>query len=411
MSENSHDVLIIGAGLSGLACALKLQEQGKKVLILEKSDGPGGRVRTDKVDGFLLDRGFQVYLSAYPTAGQLFDLPALELGHFEPGAMVYTRGKLHRVMDVFRQPQHLLASVAAPIGRLLDKALVARLRLQVKNSNQEAIAKREDLSTEDYLRRYGFSPRIIDGFFRSFYGGIFLERELQTSSRMFEFTFKMFSEGSATLPAMGMGELSCQLANRLPKESIQYHCQVDKVSGNQVTLSSGDTLTAATVVLATPAHITSKLLPGLGLSDLSWRSVTNLYFSAPQSPLNEAIIALNGTGEGLVNNVAVLSDVCPKYAPEGQALISVSLLGINKQKNLPSIIQKELTEWFGKSVSEWNHLRTDLIPHALPNQNPQPPAFSDPEPPLYVCGDYLTSASIEGAVISGQQAARKILEQ
>ena len=409
MPDNSHDVLIIGAGLSGLSCALELQKQGQKILLLEKSDEPGGRVRTDNVDGFQLDRGFQVYLSAYPTAGRLLDLPALDLGHFEPGAMVYHEGKLHRVMDIFRRPQHLLASALAPIGGLMDKARVARLRWRVKNSSQEQIANREDLSTEDYLRREGFSAQMIDRFFRSFYGGIFLERELQTSSRMFEFTFKMFTEGAATLPALGMGQLSQQLANRLPSESIRYQCPVKEVNGNQVTLSSGEILEAATIVLATPAHITSALLPDLDMPDLAWRSVTTLYFSAPKSPLDEAVIALNGSGQGRVNNVAVLSDVRPEYAPKGQALISVSLLGTSEQADTPNLVKQELIHWFGKEVTDWKHLRTDLIPHALPDQKPNALPCPRPAPPLYLCGDYQTSASIEGAIISGQDTARKIL--
>ena len=236
MPTQSEEIIIIGAGLSGLSCAIALQKAGKRPLLLEASDGPGGRVRTDKLDGFLLDRGFQVYLDAYPTAGQLLDIPELDLHAFEPGALVFREGKLHRVIDAFRRPRELVNSALAPIGNLLDKARVGRLRFSLMRKPTADIAESEDLSTEQYLRNFGFSSTIIDRFFRSFYGGIFLERDLRTSSRMFEFTFKMFSRGSATLPAQGMGQISKQLAQHLPEDRIRYEQPGDSYQRNRRSL-------------------------------------------------------------------------------------------------------------------------------------------------------------------------------
>ena len=409
MSTQSEEIIIIGAGLSGLACAIELQKAGKRPLLLEASDGPGGRVRTDEVDGFLLDRGFQVYLDAYPAAGQLLNLPKLELHAFEPGALVYREGKLHRVIDAFRRPKELISSALAPIGSFFDKARVGRLRFSMLRTPIEDIAKSEDVSTEQFLRDFGFSSTIIDRFFRSFYGGIFLERELRTSSRMFGFTFKMFSKGSATLPAHGMGQISKQLAQHLPKDRILYDSTVTHVTETDVHLSSGQIHSASQIVVATPVHQAAQLLPELEIPDIGWRSVTNLYFSAPNSPINEALIVLNGEGTGLVNNVAVLTDVVPGYAPEGQALISVSLLGLPAEENLPQKVKIELEGWFGSEVKTWKHLRTNRIPHALPEQLPQASALPEVTPPYYLCGDYCESASIEGAIISGQKTASKVL--
>ena len=409
MSEQEYEVVIIGAGLSGLACALELQRHGKRALVLESSDRPGGRVRTDEVDGFLLDRGFQVYLDSYPTAGNLFDLTQLDLQKFEPGAMVYSDGKLHRVMDVFRRPKYLLASAFAPIGNLFDKALVARLRSRAIKSSLSDIAENDDRSTTDFLRQFGFSERMISGFFKSFYGGIFLEKDLRTSSRMFEFTFKMFSQGSACLPAKGMGELPKQLAARIPSEQIRYHSPANRITDDQVYLASGEIIKASSIVIATPHDTAQALSSKIKLPEIPWRSVTNLYFSAPKSPLQEPVIALNGENSGLVNNVAVLTDLSPHYAPTGQALVSISLIGIHEQENLPSEVVTELRHWFGEEVDSWKHLRTILVPKALPEQSPNPSPITEPEPPLYLCGDYRTSTSIEGAIISGQETARKIL--
>ena len=238
--KQTQPVLIVGAGMAGLACALQLHRAGRAVRVFEASDGVGGRVRTDVHDGFLLDRGFQVFLDTYPQTRKLLDLEALDLKAFEPGALIYRGGRLHRLMDVFRRPASAWSSLTAPVGSLSDKLRVGWLRMKLLNSSFEAIAAREDRTTESYLREFGFSETIIDRFFRAFYGGIFLERELRTSSRMFEFTFKLFGRGSATVPANGMGEIPKQLASRLPHGTIQLNQAVKTVGIDSITLESGE---------------------------------------------------------------------------------------------------------------------------------------------------------------------------
>jgi phytoene dehydrogenase-like protein len=308
----------------------------------------------------------------------------------------------------------LLASALAPVGSLADKLRVATLRWRISRSTLEDIATRTDLTTEAYLRRAGFSRRMIDVFFRSFYGGIFLERDLRTSSRMFEFTFQMFARGSATLPAQGMQEIPRQLANRLPAEAIRRNARVTEVQPGKIKLASGEDLEGDVVVVAVDATTAARLLPGLVPKAPDWRAVTGLYFAAERSPLREAIIALNGTGRGLINNVCVLSDVAPAYAPPGQALISISVLGAPAIPDLEMQIVAELEPWFGPEVRGWRHLRTDRIERALPEQPPVTgslgPCFREIEG-IFVCGDHLTSASIEGAIISGLRTADALLRQ
>ncbi len=402
-------IVIVGAGLSGLACAVTLNSRGREIVVLEASDEVGGRVRTDELDGFLLDRGFQVYLDAYPEAGEMLDLPSLDLKSFEPGAVVFNGSKLFRVMDVFRRPKDLVASTLAPVGTLFDKLRVAVLRQKVLDLEKGVMFAGLDQSTESYLQEFGFSARMIDTFFRSFYGGIFLERELQTSSRMFEFTFKMFSEGSATVPAKGMGEIPKQLAARLPDSLIRLNSPVSSLAGDRVVLESGEVIEASQVVVATNAAAAARLVDGFDGFEPRWRAVTNVYYEAPKSPLGEAIIALNGTQDGVVNNVAVMSDLAPAYAPEGKALISVSVLGDNGEDDLPAMVKKELEAWFGEEVTDWRHLRTDLIREALPRQDETNPVGYREIAGMLVCGDHAVSASIEGAISSGKSAAEAAL--
>jgi phytoene dehydrogenase-like protein len=408
MAAERVDTLIIGAGLAGLSAAVHLHEAGREVLVLEAADAVGGRVRTDQVDGFLLDRGFQVYLDAYPEAGALLDLTALNLQRFEPGAIIWKSGKPRRLMDVFRRPGALLSSALQPIGNPLDKLLVAKLRWRLLHKSQDEIWSAPESTTADYLRRFGFSEGMIDLFFRGFYGGIFLEENLVTSSRMFEFTFGMFSRGNATLPAAGMQAIPDQLAARLPAGTIRLGCPVESLSAKTVRAGEQE-ITADRVILATDGHNAARLLPDR-VAAPRWNGTTCLYFAAPEAPYPDALITLKGDREGLINNLSVPSNVAPSYAPEGKALISVSLTGkAGIAEDLAGVVKAELREWFGKAVDEWRFLKAYHLPHSLPIEPPGHAVNTTRGGSVRVCGDFLSSASIEGTIRSGKTAAEEVL--
>lgn len=408
MIPESVETLIIGAGLSGLSAGLRLHEAGREVLILEASDGVGGRVRTDRVDGFLLDRGFQVYLDAYPEAGSLLDLKALDLRPFEPGALVWRKGKLRRIMDVFRHPRELLSSAIQPIGGPLDKILVAKLRAALVNKPPGAIWSAPEMTTADYLRRFGFSESMIDLFFRGFYGGIFLEDHLVTSSRMFEFTFGLFARGSATLPAAGMQAIPDQLAARLPGGAIRLNEPVELIRGTTAVVR-GREIKSANIIVATDGSTAAELVPGR--ASTRWNSTTCLYFSAPEPPVSGRLIALKGDREGLINHLCVPSQVAPSYSPPGRSLVSVSVIGNEHgAADLLELVTAELKDWFGEKADSWIHLKTCRINRALPIQPPGHHQTASGHGPLLLCGDHCTSGSIEGAIISGLRAATRLLE-
>ncbi len=411
---SNPDVLVIGGGLAGLCCARRLQGAGVTSQILEASDRVGGRARTDEVDGFLCDRGFQVLLTAYPEAREVLDFAALDLGRFEPGALIRHRGQFHRFVDPWRCPRHFLATAVSPVASLRDKLRVARLRRRVCRGSLQDLYERPETTTLDRLREEGFSSQIIERFFRPFLGGVFLDRELKTSSRMFEFVFRMFASGDAVLPARGMGALADQIAGQLPAGSIRTGARVDKIEKNGVRLASGQYLTASRIVVACEAPVAARLL---GEKDTTAaQSVTCFYFAARQPPVEEPILVLNGDGAGPINNLCVPSQVTGGYAPQGQSLISVTVLGVvepDQDLALRQRVVEQLQDWFGSIVKQWRPLKTCRIPFALPAQNPPaltPVAKSaERQDGLFVCGDYLDTASIQGAMVSGRRAADRVI--
>ncbi|QQL45727.1 NAD(P)/FAD-dependent oxidoreductase [Sulfuriroseicoccus oceanibius] len=410
MSSTLPPVVIVGAGMAGLSCALRLIESGHEVVVYEGSDRVGGRVGTDEVDGYLIDRGFQVYLDAYPTAGRLLDLQSLELRSFDPGALIWTGKKFHRLMDVFRRPASLIGTAAAPIGTLGDKLRVGALRAKLRAKTIEEIAQTEDISTERYLEKFGFSQSMIDTFFRGFYGGIFLERELRTSSHMFEFTFKMFGAGSATVPARGMQQIPQQLANRLPENCLHLNHKVSEVRQDGITLANGESIAASHVVVATDARCAGELVPEMRPQLPDWRSEVSFAFSVPGQVLNEPIIALDGTGECAVNNVCNMAAVSPHYAPTGHSLIVATALTDSDAPALEIEVRNELSQWLQTDASQWRLLARDRITRALPEQLPKTErhGYLKARNGPWLAGDYCESASIEGAVRSGQQVADRI---
>jgi phytoene dehydrogenase-like protein len=416
MASEDGGVYVVGAGLAGLRCARRLHEQGVEATVLEADDGVGGRVRTDRVEDFLLDRGFQVLLTAYPEATDALDYAKLELHPFHPGAMVHTGDRFVTVADPFRRRWDGLRTVLATVGGLGDKLKVASLRRQVVAGSLEELFARPETTTREALAAHGLSDTIVDRFFRPLFGGVLLDRELGSSSRMFEFVYRMLALGDVALPARGMGAIPEQLAAGLPPEQVRLGRRVTAVGDGKVTLADGEQLPARAVVVATDGPTASELLGGEPAAPGSV-AARCLYFVADRAPVDEPVIVLDGDGDGPVNNLCVPSSVAPGYAPPGAALVSAAVLdrpGLPKGPDLEAAVLGQLADWFGSGVVAWRHLKTYHIPHAQPAQ---PPGTLDPperpvrlRPGLYVCGDHRDNASINGALASGRRAADAVLE-
>lgn len=413
MVVEKTDVLIIGAGIAGLTAAKVLKAAGKTIKILEGSDSVGGRVKTDEIDGFRLDHGFQVLLTAYPEARHFLDYNALDLRKFNPGALILTEKGISQVGDPLRQFSTLFTTLLSPAGTLADKFKMLSLKLKLSKKSVDHIFGAPETTTLAYLKNVGFSEAMISRFFRPFLTGIFLENELKTSSRMFEFVFKMFSEGDTVIPAKGMGMIPAQLAQGLDSEELLLNEKVTAINQTGGLTAKGNYYQADHILLT--SNDPGIILPHT-FHNLPPKSVVSMYFAAERPPFSKPLIALNTLKNKLVNNVAVMDQVSPDYAPEGRSLISVSLIGDHEKNASPDIIPKvidELKFWYPEAVS-WNHLKTYVIPYALPNDeqvtNDIGPAAIKINAHCFICGDHLLNGSINGAMKSGRLAAEAIIK-
>jgi phytoene dehydrogenase-like protein len=429
--DRVHDAIIIGAGLAGLVAAKSLIAQGLDVVVLEADDRPGGRLKTDRVNGFLLDHGFQVYLTSYQTAGQILDLKSLGLKSFQPGAMVRCSNRWHTVKDPLRSPPKsmlwdAIKTIASPIANWEDLWTLFRYRQGLMKLTAQEILERPGIQTIDRLRQIGFSERIIDRFFRPFLGGIFLDDSLSMDSSRMEFVFREMSLGTAALPMGGIQSIPESLCKDWKPGVLRLRSTVAACDQESVITSDAKRVRGHKILVATEATGAKRLLGArLAIAEpLAWNGTTCMYFSIDRhaAPTREPILFLNGNlpskPSGFsINHVAFPSLVQPSYAPGGKVLASVSINGHieTSGKQLIDQVQNELEHWFGWTVSRWEHLRTYSVPCAF--SNPSDPLLPSPQRGLYkiennlfACGDYTTTASIEGAMQSGLLAAQAILE-
>lgn len=409
-----HDTVIVGAGLAGLTAARILGRAGRRVRVLEASAVLGGRVRSRVVDGFTLDAGYQVLFPGYPAVRRNLDLDALELVPIPPSAAV-RRGRREDVLgDPRRDPAALPSTLTTGVLSVADKLRVGRLALELLAPPPHTLLIGPDETTESYLRGQGFSEAALNNFFRPFFGGIFLRRELDTSARLFRYYFRMLIDGGAALPRAGMGAIPQQLAAGV---DVQVNVRVTALTahGSHVTLqTSNGELDARSVIVATDPNAAAGLLG----QDVSRGSLGSTYLSyAADRAIDDQPRLLLNAETGLINNAQWLSNVLPGRVPPGQQLLVVSVLDLPLLEDaaLDARVRGELAHWYGEAaVSSLRTLAVERIPHA---QYPQPPGYvatlpghATGLPGVLLASEVTSMSGIQGAMESGEKAAAILLD-
>lgn len=404
--ESDPETLIVGAGIAGLALARLLTRAQREVLVVEASDRVGGRIRTEHDSGFLLDRGFQVLLTAYPEITNHLELEDLRLCHFESGVMLFTGRGFERFSDPFRNPARIFSTLAASSLTLADKSRLLGLKRRLLAGAMGQLDRGSDTRLDVALRAMGFSEGSISSFFRPLLSGIQLTDGLEGSARLGFFILRMLFLGTAAVPQSGMEEIPRQLASAIPPESIRCLMPVQKIEKFGACCTDGTRIRARNVVIATDGLNAARLL---GKEQVSSRSQTCVYFRAPRPPSGTRAIILDGQGSGPVRNLAILSNVAPNYSFTDEALVVATAPGVLRG-NIPEGVVVQLRSWFGEQVSEWSHLRTYVTEYGHPIFMPGSPMRRPIElgNGLFVCGDHRDTPSIQGALVSGRRVFEKI---
>ncbi|MGV9557379.1 NAD(P)/FAD-dependent oxidoreductase [Streptomyces sp. NPDC003522] len=405
-AQDATDVLVVGAGLAGLACAGDLLAAGVAVRVVEAGDEVGGRMRSDRVEGFVVDRGFQVFNTSYPQVRRRLALKDLGLRPFTPGVLIHAPSGRLRFSDPTRRPRTLPDLLPGRLAGPRDLAALGLLSARDMLAPPRRLKRLADTTTRTALADAGISDAFVEGFFRPFLSGVFLEDDLETSARVFHLVWRSMLRGTLCLPAEGIGAVPRALAAALPDGTVRLETPVERLTDDGALTADGRETAARAVVVATGPGAVEDLLPDVGLPD--YRVVTTYYHVAPRSPLGEPTLLVDTRRRFL--NTCVLSDVAPPYAPPGRALVATSILGPDEEGR-ERAVRAALDEAYDTGTDGWDLLTVRTVRDALPAMVPPRPLTRTTRvaPGRYVCGDHRATGSVQGALASGARAAREVL--
>ncbi len=409
--NKTNAIYIIGAGVSGLIAAQVLENKGYSPIIIEATDRAGGRVKTDVIKGYQLDHGFQVLLDAYPKAKEYLDYDRLNLQKLIPGAIIFKNENRKLLGDPRRDLSMTLPTLFSTAATFSDKLKVLKLNRELAKKDLESLFNEPEITTLEYLKNYGFSKKIIKNFFKPFFTGIFLEDKLETSSRMFQYVFKMFGKGFAVIPRDGIEAISRQLQENLVSTTFEFNTRVNQVTQDEIHLENGKVLNHQGVIIATDA---TTLVPNLRNQQTQWKSVENLYFEVRVAPVfNKPLIGLIASKNALINNIFYPTSISTEHTGQ-HVLLSVSVVKEHdlNEKELIAQVEYELKKHAG--IHDTNFLQRYSIRKALPRLDQVKynvdPGETQLSPTIFLAGDQQLNGSLNAAMISGEQAALGLIQ-
>ncbi|MHB0754718.1 FAD-dependent oxidoreductase [Polaribacter sp. M15] len=410
MKKSDYNIYIIGAGVSGLVSAQVLENHGYHPTIIEASNTIGGRVQSDLVENYILDRGFQVLLTSYPAAKHYLSYTDLELQEFLPGATIFKDGKSQTIGDPLRSFSLLFPTLFASVGNFADKTKILKLNALLKKKKVVEIFRTDEKSTLKYLQDFGFSESIINDFFKPFFSGIFLEPNLATSSRMFEFVYKMFGDGLAVLPKGGIQEIPNQLKSNLKHTTFKFNTPVKEVKDSDIILQNDAVIKSNMTIIATEA---SNLVANLKNQETDWKSCDTFYFETHHRVINKPLIGLIADKNALINNIFYHTSLATS-SKGNKELLSVTVVKEHQLSKLDLILR--VTEDLKKycSIDTVNLLKHYHIKKALPKLDNVQYEISSTEtklkPTVFLAGDQLLNGSLNAAMIAGERAAFGVIQ-
>ncbi len=409
MNTQDYKIHIIGAGVSGLIAATVLEQHGFSPIIIESTNGVGGRLKTDVLKGYQLDHGFQVLLTAYPYAQKYLDFESLHLQNFLPGAAIFKNGKQITIGDPFRDISMLFSTLFSRIGTFSDKLKILKLNYTLKRKKLSEIFSDKEQSTLSYIINFGFSLKMIDDFFKPFFSGIFLENKLETSSRMFQFVYKMFAEGYAALPKGGIEAIPKQLMHKLKYTTFKFNTEVVAIKEREITFRDYGKLVSDFTIVATDAN---GLIENLKNQHTEWKSCDTLYFETEKRTIKKPLIGLITKPGTLINNIFYHTSLVTNQKPQKE-LLSVTVIDRQKLSNetLINEVKRELKEQCG--ISTCTFIKQYTIPKALPNledlRYEMLPSETRLTSRIFLAGDAQLNGSLNAAIISGERAALAVV--
>ena len=410
MNKKDYKIHIIGAGVSGLIAAKVLEENGFYPTVIEATDRVGGRVKTDIVNGYQLDHGFQVLLTAYPAAQKYLNFETLGLQKILPGSSIFKAQKQKIIGDPLRDLSFLFPTIFSGIGNISDKMKIVKLKNALKKKKIEEIFLEKEQTTLSYLVDYGFSDEMIRDFFKPFFSGIFLETKLETSSRMFEFVFKMFGEGYAAIPLSGIEAIPKQLFHNLKNTTFKFNTRVESIKDEEITLVDQTKLESNYTIIATDA---SALISNLKNQETEWKSCDTFYFETDDKQINKNLIGLIANENALINNIFYHTSLKTELKPNKE-LLSVTVIDNRNLSNelLVEQVKMELKKYCG--IDNCTLIKQYTIPKALPRltniQYDVYPSETRLTATLFLAGDTQLNGSLNAAMQSGENAALGVVE-